>query len=91
VPQNAVRNGTNGSYVLLVQNGQQTQVNVTTGPTDGEWIVVFSPDLHAGDVVVGSVTSPVTQPGATPAGRGGFGGFQNLRPGAGGGGRPPGD
>jgi HlyD family secretion protein len=92
VPQNAVRKDTNGSYVLLVQNGQQTQVNVTTGPTQGEFIVVFSSELHAGDMVVGSVTTPAVQPGATPAGGpGGFGGFQNLRPGAGGGGRPPGD
>jgi HlyD family secretion protein len=91
VPQDAVHKGTDGSYVLVVQNGQQAQVNVTTGPTDGEWIVVFSPTLHAGSVVVGSVTSPATQPGATPAGRDGFGGFRNLRPGAGGGGRPPGD
>jgi HlyD family secretion protein len=87
VPQNSVHKGTKGSYVLVVQNGKQTQVNVTTGPTDGEWIVVFSPELHAGDVVVGSVTTPATQPGATP-GAGGFGGFRNLSPGAGGSGRP---
>jgi HlyD family secretion protein len=87
VPQNAVHKGTSGSYVLVVQSGKQTQVNVTTGPTQGEFIVVFSPDLHAGDVVVGSVTTPATQPGATP-GAGGFNQFRNLRPGAGGGGRP---
>jgi HlyD family secretion protein len=91
VPQNGVQTGKNGSdYVVVVQNGQQTQVNVTTGPTQGEFIVVFSPELHAGDVVVGSVTTPAIQPGATPGagGPGGFGGFRNLRPGAGGGGRP---
>ena len=88
VPQNAVHKGTSGSYVLVVQNGKQTQVNVTTGPTQGEFIVVFSPDLHASDVVVGSVTTPAIQPGATPGAGGGFNGFQNLRPGAGGGGRP---
>jgi RND family efflux transporter MFP subunit len=88
VPQDAVHKGADGSYVLAVENGQQTQVNVTTGPTDGEWIVVFSPNLQAGAEVVGSVTSPATQSGATPAGRGGFNGFQNLRPGAGGARRP---
>jgi HlyD family secretion protein len=85
VPQNSVHKGTKGSYVLVVQNGKQTQVNVTTGPTDGEWIVVFSPALHAGDVVVGSVTTSSSQSGA-----GGFGGFRNLSPGAGSG-RGPGD
>jgi RND family efflux transporter MFP subunit len=89
VPQNALHQGANGSYVQVVQNGKQTQVNVTTGPTQGEWIVVYSPDLHAGDVVVGSVTAPLTQPGATPQ-PGGFNQFRNLSPGAGGG-RGPGD
>jgi HlyD family secretion protein len=89
VPQNALHQGANGSYVLVVQNGKQTQANVTTGPTQGEWIVVYSPDLHAGDVVVGSVTAPLAQPGATPQ-SGGFNQFRNLSPGAGGG-RGPGD
>jgi HlyD family secretion protein len=87
VPQNALNQGANGSYVLVVQNGKQTQVNVTTGPTQGEWIVVYSPDLHASDVVVGSVTAPLTQPGATPS-SGGFNNLRNLSPGAGGGRRP---
>jgi HlyD family secretion protein len=88
VPQNAVHTGKNGSYVLVVQNGKQTQVSVTTGPTQGEFIVVFSPDLHAGEVVVGSATTPAIQTGATPGASGGFNGFRNLRPGAGGSGRP---
>jgi HlyD family secretion protein len=84
VPQDAVHKGSQGNdYVVVVQSGKQTQVIVTTGPTQGEFIVVFSPELHTGEVVVGSVTAP-----STTSGTGGFGGFRNLSPGAGAGGPP---
>jgi HlyD family secretion protein len=84
VPQDAVHKGSQGNdYVVVVQSGKQTQVIVTTGPTQGEFIVVFSPELHTGEVVVGSATAP-----STTSGTGGFGGFRNLSPGAGAGGPP---
>jgi HlyD family secretion protein len=84
VPQNAVQRGANGPYVQVVRNGKPEPVSVTTGTPQGEWIVVYSPELQAGDTVVGSVTTPLNQPGRTPS-PGGFEQFRNLRPGAGGG------
>ena len=49
---------------------------MTTGAIQGEWTVVYSPDLAQGDMVMGSVTSFIGDDD------GGFRGF--------GGGRPPG-
>ena len=71
--------------MLVVRNGQQVQVDVKSGVVQGEFTAVQSPDLHAGDAVVGGVTSRLNQqnqPG------GGFQQFRNLNPaGPGGGGR----
>lgn len=61
VPTDAIRNGPNGSIVLVVRNGATTRIPVTTGAVQGEWTVVQSPELQADDQVVGSLTSYVNQ------------------------------
>jgi HlyD family secretion protein len=71
-----------GTYVLVVRNGQEVPVNVTVGIVQGEFTAVQSPDLHAGDAVVGGVTSRLNQQNQS----GGFQQFRNLSP-AGPGGR----
>jgi hypothetical protein len=61
-----------------VREGQTVVVPVTPGEIQGEWVVVASPDIKAGDQVVGSVTTLVNQNSGLPfgpgGGRGGFGG-----------------
>ena len=86
VPNNALRQRpAGGTYVLVVRNGQQVQVDVKSGVVQGEFTAVDSPDLHAGDAVVGGVTSRLNQPNQPG---GGFQQFRNLNPaGPGGGGR----
>jgi len=84
VPNNALQQRPGGgTYVVVVRNGQEVPVNVTVGVVQGEFTAVQSPDLHAGDAVIGGVTSRLqqNQPG-------GFQQFRNLNPaGPGGGGR----
>jgi HlyD family secretion protein len=85
VPNNALQQRPGGgTYVLVVRNGQEVPVNVTPGLVQGEFTAVQSPDLHAGDAVVGGVTSRLNQP-SQPGG--GFQQFRNLSPAGPGGGR----
>jgi HlyD family secretion protein len=85
VPNNALQQRPGGgTYVVVVRNGQEVPVNVTVGVVQGEFTAVDSPDLHAGDAVVGGVTSRLNQP--TQPG-GGFQQFRNLSPAGPGGGR----
>lgn len=94
VPSNAIRSSDGGSTVMVVRDGAPTPVTVTTGAIQGEWTVVQSDQLQAGDQVVGSVTSFVNQESNFGGGFGGGG--QGVRvpgggvPGGGipGGGRP---
>jgi hypothetical protein len=67
------------SQIAIVRNGQTLTVPVTTGSIQGEWVVVESAEIQAGDAVVGSVTSLVGEDTGLPFG-----------PGAGGGARPAG-
>jgi HlyD family secretion protein len=85
VPNNALQQRPGGgTYVLVVRNGQEVTVDVTVGVVQGEFTAVQSPDLHAGDAVVGGVTSRLNQQNQP----GGFQQFRNLSPaGPGGGGR----
>jgi HlyD family secretion protein len=64
--------------VLVMRDGREQRVTVIPGSTQGEWTIVQSDELQAGDKVAGEVTSFIDQ-------EGGFGG-----PGGGflGGGRP---
>lgn len=53
------------TVITVLRNGQPTKVVVTPGGVQGEWTVVQSSDLRAGDHVVGSVASYVNQDQAT--------------------------
>ncbi len=90
VPNNAIQQRPGGgAYVLVDRNGEEIQINVTVGVVQGEFTAVDSPDLHAGDAVVGGVTSRLNQQNQP----GGFQQFRNLSPagpGGGGGARPGG-
>jgi HlyD family secretion protein len=57
VPANSVREFEGENYVMVVRDEQRQRVKVTPGELQGEWMVVQSPDLQAGDEVVGQVTS----------------------------------
>lgn len=61
VPTSAIREGDGSSQVLVVRDGTTVAVNVTLGSVSGEWQVVQSDDLQAGDQVVGTVTSYINQ------------------------------
>ena len=77
VPTNSIRTQDGASVVRVVRDGQQVAVTVTTGAAQGEWTVVQSPELQAGDPVLGSVASYVNEEsGGFPMGAmgGGMGG-----------------
>lgn len=57
VPTNALQPRENGTFVLVLREGTPTPIQVIPGETRGEWTLVQSPELQAGDQVVGSVTS----------------------------------
>jgi HlyD family secretion protein len=76
VPSNAIRDRGDGQMIMVLDEGQPSPVPVTTGAIQGEWTVVYSPELEQGDMVMGSVTSFIGDD------EGDFRGF--------GGGRPPG-
>ncbi len=65
VPANAVQTQGDTSTVMVMRDGAPTPVTVTVGVTEGEWVVVQSADLAAGDQVVGNVTSTI-DPDAAP-------------------------
>lgn len=57
VPSNAIVEFEGKSYVRVMQNGEARRVAVTPSTAQGEWTVVQSDELTAGDQVVGHVTS----------------------------------
>jgi HlyD family secretion protein len=62
VPTTALKRQPDGYVQILVQRGEElAPVDVIPGETQGEWTLVQSPDLHAGDMVQGSVASYVDQ------------------------------
>jgi RND family efflux transporter MFP subunit len=61
VPSTSVREFEGEHYVMVVQNGERQRVKVTPGEVQGEWTVVQSPDLQAGDTVAGQVTSFINE------------------------------
>jgi RND family efflux transporter MFP subunit len=83
VPANALRERGDNTMIIVVRNGQPNPIQVTPGVSQGEWTVVQSPDLQAGDEVVGSVSSFLDQeeePRFGPPGGGpGFGGAGRPR------------
>jgi HlyD family secretion protein len=73
VPSSALIEFEGQQYVRLVRDGQQPgRIAVTSGTSQGEWTVVQSEELQAGDKVVGQVASFVDQEeGQFGPGRGG--------------------
>jgi HlyD family secretion protein len=57
VPTNALRTQGDTSTVMVLRGEQPTPITVTPGTIQGEWTAVSSPDLQAGDKVVGSLSS----------------------------------
>ena len=56
IPSVAVQQGPNGEFVFVAQDGKAVQRAVTTGPTDGD-LVVVTKGLKAGEEVVTEGTS----------------------------------
>lgn len=83
VPLTAVQTVDGKAQVAVVRNGQTINVPVTPGAIQGEWVVVESPQIQAGDQVIGSVTSLVIEDSEIQFGGPGSGG--GPRPGGGGG------
>jgi multidrug efflux pump subunit AcrA (membrane-fusion protein) len=61
VPSTALAEEAGEIVVTVLRNGQPTKVVVTPGSVQGEWTVVQSADLRAGDQVAGSVASYVSE------------------------------
>ncbi len=81
VPSTAVREFEGEMYVRVARdNKQPARITVTTGVSQGEWTVVQSAELQAGDEIVGEVASYVDEDQAQQRGFGPMGG-----------GPPPGD
>jgi HlyD family secretion protein len=87
-PRNAVETVDGRAQIAVVRDGQTLTIPVTTGSIQGEWVVVESPELQAGDAAVGSVTSLVNEdsgmffgpPGGGDRAPGGGGGAVGPRP-----------
>jgi RND family efflux transporter MFP subunit len=73
VPTSALRQRENGTFVLVLRDGTPTPIQVTPGEPQGEWTLVQSPELKAGDQVVGSVTSFLNRGEASNQRPGAFG------------------
>lgn len=57
VPTSGLQEFEGATTVEVVRDGQRTRVEVIRGAPQGEWTVVQSPELRAGDQVVGQVAS----------------------------------
>lgn len=84
VPSAAVRERNGNTMVLVLRNGEPTPVQVEKTGTQGEWTIVVSPDLKAGDEAVGAVNLPSQQNSQ----QGGFMRPPGMGPGNGSGQRP---
>ena len=74
VPANSIRTQGDVSQVTVMRNGTPTPVTVKVGTMEGEWVVVESSELVAGDQVVGNVASLINPDAAPSFGPGGGGG-----------------
>lgn len=61
VPTSSIRERDGDMVVMVMRNGQPAPITVTIGQVQGEWTVVYSPDLAAGDTVIGSTASFVDE------------------------------
>lgn len=76
VPTTAIQTQNDRSIVLVARGEETVPVGVTAGAVQGEWTLVQSPELQAGDQVVGSVATYLNS-------------NDSFRRGPGGGGPPP--
>lgn len=77
VPTNALRTQGDSSTVTVMRNEQPVEISVVAGVIQGEWTSVSSPELQAGDMVVGSLStsdedSGFMMGGGMPMGGGGM-------------------
>lgn len=56
-PRTALQTNEGGSQLIVIRNGQPVTVPVTVGQIQGEWIIVESPELQAGDEVAASLAT----------------------------------
>ena len=77
VPVNAVQQANGAAQIVIIRNGANINVPVTTGTIQGEWIVVESSQIQAGDQVVGSVTSTINEDSQIRFGQPGSGGTRS--------------
>ncbi len=68
VPTNALRISGADTVVMIARDLQTIPIAVTTGTVQGEWTMVDSADLQAGDEVVGSITSQTDEQSSTMGG-----------------------
>lgn len=74
VPTNALVEAEGQTTLVLDRNGQRRRIEITPGASQGEWTIVESPELQAGDRVVGSVASFLDEDeGSNQGPRGPFG------------------
>lgn len=85
VPTTAIQQRGEQAMVLVVRGGNELPIAVTAGAIQGEWTVVESPELQAGDQVTATLASYVNDesnrgrfgpPGGGPPGGGPAGGGQ---------------
>lgn len=80
VPTGAVRERNGETMVMILRNDQPTPVSVEKTGEQGEWAIVQSDELQAGDQAIGTVTSFINEdanirmPGMMMGGGGGGGG-----------------
>ncbi len=77
VPTSSLQEFEGENTVTVVRDGQRARIEVTPGIVQGEWTTVESPDLQAGDKVVGQVASFVDEDQASEQSR--FGGPMRPR------------
>ncbi|OQY37287.1 MAG: hypothetical protein B6243_01020 [Anaerolineaceae bacterium 4572_5.2] len=81
VPTDAVKERNGQTMVILLRDGQPSPVQATKTGVQGEWTIVQSDELQAGDEALGSVSSFINED------EGGSGMFGGRPPGGGMGGR----
>jgi HlyD family secretion protein len=89
VPTSALVERGEDTMVIILRDGQPTRIPVTPAGSQGEWTIVHSDQLQAGDEAVGSVSSFINQdegfggfgpPGGGPGFGGAFRGADGGRP-----------
>jgi HlyD family secretion protein len=76
VPTSAVREMEGETVVMILHDGQPTPISVTTQGSQGEWAIVQSAELQAGDEALGAVSSFLD--GDVPTGFGPAGGGAGI-------------